>query len=33
MMLGFKSEPIKLPSYLTVEEEKILEKASAVIVV
>lgn len=22
MMLGFKSEPIKLPSYLTVEEEK-----------
>lgn len=27
MMLGFKSEPIKLPSYLTVEEEKILEKS------
>lgn len=27
MMSGFKTEPIKLPSYLTVEEEKILEKS------
>ena len=27
MMSGFKSEPIKLPSYLTVEEERVLERS------